>query len=677
VSKTVIWIRPAAAASAALDKALGAQGLALVALDGPEDLAGLAQDPDLAALLVDSDYLEAAARFRDDHKELRDRELPLLVLSRRSDLVTRLEALRQGACAFFTPPLDETAVVDKLAEVTGLAGGGRPYRVMVVDDDPVQASLAAAILRKADIAVCTVTESLQVLETLRSYQPDLILMDVYMPDASGLELTSIIRSQRELIHIPIVYLSAEHDPDKQLDALSAGGEDFLTKPIRPKHLVATVRNRIDRARQLREGAAGPRRTDADPALARKHVLELLERIHSTPSQGQSTGLLYLEIDNPIPLLEQVKLQGMDEIMSKISKSARALTRPGDRVSRFGDLCLVIIAQRKAEAELVRLARDIRKAADGRRFSIAGHEVSTGVSIGLRLLEEHDRDANQLISEAIQTCHRARAATGGGIEVQHGEPPTTKTESALDSYLLKQVMNPDNLQVVYQPIVPLQGDREALYQCLLRLRAPDGGVLSAAEFLPTVEQTGKILKLDRWVIYKAVVMLHKLRRVGGPQPLRLFVSQSASALRDLERIRWLIQTLAKSRIPPHGLVLEFRFPEIAADLAGARDYLSSLRRIGIGISLNSARELDDLKQHLDLLPADYLKITESQIRNYPDTWGELVRQAHQGGMRMVVSRIEHPELLGQLWANEVDYIQGNFIQQPGEDLTYDFTGAVLG
>ena len=55
----------------------------------------------------------------------------------------------------------------------------------------------------------------------------------------------------------------------------------------------------------------------------------------------------------------------------------------------------------------------------------------------------------------------------------------------------------------------------------------------------------------------------------------------------------------------------------------------------------------------------------------------MRRAHHAGMRTIVSRIEHPELLGQLWSNEVDYIQGNFIQHPGEDLTYDFTGAVLG
>jgi len=180
-----------------------------------------------------------------------------------------------------------------------------------------------------------------------------------------------------------------------------------------------------------------------------------------------------------------------------------------------------------------------------------------------------------------------------------------------------------------------------------------------------------------VIYKALTMLHHMQQKNAQPPLRLFVSQSASALRDLQRASWLKEILGKSRVPPENLVLEFPFPEIALDLAAAQEYLESLRRLGIGVSLNSVRELDALIQHLSLLPTSYIKITEGQIHNYPDTWGDLMRDAHRLGVRAIVSRIEHPELLGQLWSNEVDYIQGNFVQQPGEGLSYDFTGAVLG
>jgi EAL domain-containing protein (putative c-di-GMP-specific phosphodiesterase class I) len=225
---------------------------------------------------------------------------------------------------------------------------------------------------------------------------------------------------------------------------------------------------------------------------------------------------------------------------------------------------------------------------------------------------------------------------------------------------------------------MQRDQGGLYQCLLHLRAADGRIMHASEFLPAVEQTAKILKLDRWVIIKALVTLHKLHKQhkNREQTPRLMISQSASALKDLQRIEWIEESLAKTGIKGRAMVLEFPFPEVTADPQGARDYLASLRQLGIGISLNCTRELDALLQDLNLLPAHYIKITEKQIHNYPDTWSQLVKAAHKLGKRVIVSRIEHPELLGQLWSSDVDYIQGNFVQPPGTELDYDFAGSVL-
>jgi len=157
---------------------------------------------------------------------------------------------------------------------------------------------------------------------------------------------------------------------------------------------------------------------------------------------------------------------------------------------------------------------------------------------------------------------------------------------------------------------------------------------------------------------------------------MMISQSASVLKDLQRIPWIEESLEKTGIKPHSLVLDFPFPEITADPHRAREYLSSLRQLGVEISLNCTRELDALMQDLNLLPAHFIKITEKQIRNYPDTWSQLVEAAHKLGKRVIISRIEHPELLGQLWSSDVDYIEGYFVQPPSKDLDYDFVGSVL-
>ena len=104
-------------------------------------------------------------------------------------------------------------------------------------------------------------------------------MDLYMPDVDGMELTALIREREAFISTPIVFLSGEHDADKHFEALNAGGDDFLSKPIRPKHLISAVTNRVRRARQMssrqQPAPVAARRRRADGTVARDALLRRL------------------------------------------------------------------------------------------------------------------------------------------------------------------------------------------------------------------------------------------------------------------------------------------------------------------------------------------------------------------------------------------------------------------
>jgi PleD family two-component response regulator len=91
---------------------------------------------------------------------------------------------------------------------------------------------------------------------LVEFAPDLILMDMYLPDCTGLELAAVIRQQASYVSVPIVFLSAETNLQKQLQAMELGGDDFLTKPIAPEHLVSVVTARASRSRIVRSISSG-------------------------------------------------------------------------------------------------------------------------------------------------------------------------------------------------------------------------------------------------------------------------------------------------------------------------------------------------------------------------------------------------------------------------------------
>lgn len=183
---------------------------------------------------------------------------PVLVCVAHSKAIDlRLQALRAGAEAYFTHPVVMEEFTARLLELSRASNRER-YRVMVVDDQPVAAVFAARVLQNAGMEARIVNDALQVLDSLEELRPDLVLMDLHMPGANGIELTTLIREHDELYDTPIIFLSSELDRGRQMDALRVGGNDFIAKPVRPRRLVETVRRRI-RAYRSAQGRHQDRR----------------------------------------------------------------------------------------------------------------------------------------------------------------------------------------------------------------------------------------------------------------------------------------------------------------------------------------------------------------------------------------------------------------------------------
>ena len=154
---------------------------------------------------------------------------PVVFLSARDDIEARLAAVRAGGDGYLIKPVGSNRLVDSLDRLTA-SGDAEPYRILIVDDDPSMARYVEVILRTAGMIAESVTEPMDVLESLDAFAPELILMDLYMPACSGAELAAVIRQKEDFAGIPIVYLSGELNVDKQLRAMRRGGDDFLNKP---------------------------------------------------------------------------------------------------------------------------------------------------------------------------------------------------------------------------------------------------------------------------------------------------------------------------------------------------------------------------------------------------------------------------------------------------------------
>ncbi len=173
---------------------------------------------------------------------------PSIFVGDTDDVQGRLEAVRSGCSSFLARPIDPLALIDTIDNL--VAPETDPLRVLIIDDSRTSAKYHASILEDAGMATHIVNDPMAASRHVESYSPDLILLDLMMPQCDGMEVAAMIRQFVAYDSVPIVFLSGESSRSRQLDALDSGGDDFLTKPIDGAHLVHSARSRSMRFRRL-------------------------------------------------------------------------------------------------------------------------------------------------------------------------------------------------------------------------------------------------------------------------------------------------------------------------------------------------------------------------------------------------------------------------------------------
>jgi DNA-binding response OmpR family regulator len=130
-------------------------------------------------------------------------------------------------------------------------------RVLAVDDSPANLELIEEVLSEEGLSVQGVLSGEEAIRAARANPPDLILLDLMMPGMSGLQVCQVLKTDDDLSQIPIVFLTAATDVERQVEAFRVGAVDYVTKPVKPEILVARVTThlRLNLLRQESERAA--------------------------------------------------------------------------------------------------------------------------------------------------------------------------------------------------------------------------------------------------------------------------------------------------------------------------------------------------------------------------------------------------------------------------------------
>ena len=197
------------------------------------------------SIIVDeSSGLDAVRQLKDELEICP----PIIFVSQQDTTELRLQAVRAGVTRYFSKPLQIENLIHSI-NVVNKPLEKLPCRVLLIDNDKPLLECYAAILNDSGMIVEALSNPLHGLKVLAEFKPDVIIVDVYMPECSGPELVKMIRLDDKWSFIPIVFLSAEQDVDNQLHAMKLGADDFIVKPVKANKFIATIDTVVKRARK--------------------------------------------------------------------------------------------------------------------------------------------------------------------------------------------------------------------------------------------------------------------------------------------------------------------------------------------------------------------------------------------------------------------------------------------
>ena len=331
----------------------------------------MVQRPD--ALIVDASLSDGPGSDVVDRLRslpARDDNPAVVILSRRESLLDRAEAVHLGADAWFSKPLDMDRVAQRLRSLVQ----GRyesAGRILSVEDDLDQAAYLREVLESAGYEVRACGEPRQFESELIDFAPDLILMDILLPEVSGYELARIARQSDEHQTTPILFLTTEGQLHTRIQSMRSGGDDHIVKPVSPSLLLAAVETRIERARQIR------RYVDHDNLTGLLNRGGFLRRLRERIIRGEDTpaALAILDVDRFKQINDAHGHAFGDQVLSRLASFLRTHVRVSDSVGRYGGEEFTMLIDDADEHEAAQLIDRLRA-----EFAATAQRTPSGTTV---------------------------------------------------------------------------------------------------------------------------------------------------------------------------------------------------------------------------------------------------------------------------------------------------------
>ena len=442
----------------------------------------------------------------------------------------------------------------------------------------------------------------------------------------------------------------------------AGGE--------PEYLIAVIEDisqrKLAEQRAIEAALHDPLTGLPNRTLAFEYGSHLIASAQRARKGG---ALLFIDIDRFKPINDLHGHETGDKVLQEVARRLKVCTRKEDLVARLGgDEFLILLSQLPAtDFRGVAVAQHVLESL-AVLFRVGALELQVTPSIGISWYPEHGNDLDTLIRAADLAMHQAKQAGRSNYRIYTTDLEREAEKALTIEMQLKRALTHGGLVLHYQPVVDIHSGRLVAAEALLRMRGPDGALVSPQHLIPVAEATGLIGDIGAWVAAEACRQIRAWTAQGLP-PVSVAVNVSPIQFRRRGFRQRLLRVIEDAGIDPSCLQLEVTESTVMENVDDVIEALTEIKAVGVRIALDDFGTGYSSLGLLTSLPLDKIKIDQSFVRRLEREESSvavtraIVALGSSLKLQVVGEGIENEAALNHLRAIGCDQAQGYLISRP--------------
>ena len=551
--------------------------------------------------------------------------------------------------------------------------------IMMVDDEPINIEMVKMFLEEEGYKhFITTHDSTQAFDLIANNQPDVILLDLMMPEVNGFEILTRVRADKKLKHTQIIILTSSTDADTKLKALRLGANDFLGKPVDPSELVLRIRNTLAAKVYQDRLAYYDALTDLPNRLTFMNHLDWA--LCRAKREDLSGAVLKLNLDRFKEINDTLGPNVGDVLLKEVSQRLKGCLRFSDTVGRLGkdrfrtSLCRIGGDEFAVLFPTIKHVDDIAPIAQRILQSIEPpchpeqFELYVTTSIGISVFPQDGGEINTLLKHADVAMTNAKQQ-GGNLFQFYSDGLNTKSEERLKlTNELRKAAERNELELFYQPKLDVHTGKIIGAEALMRWNHPELGLVSPGIFIPLAEENGLLPVIDEWAFHTTCQQLITWH-AAGMKPIPISVNVTSQSFRQGKVVRVAREALNKTGLDSKYIKLELTENAIMENAEENIELLHRLKDMGFKLSIDDFGTGYSSLSYLNRFPIDELKIDQSFIRGILTESSNLaivkaiIAMAQSLGLHVVAEGVETEEQLTTLQDLNCPEYQGFLFSKP--------------